>query len=93
MLRVRQIYYKNTQLHFNMRDTNDFIPLFNPTSNHLLESGVIKKMYEEQDYNDCEYYGVVSHKFYKKIHKTSSYVKHQIENYQTKPDVFSFSLT
>lgn len=90
MLRVRQIYYKPIQLHFNMRDTNDFIPLFNPTSDHLLESGVIARMYQSNDFKDCDYYGVVSHKFYKKIHKTSSYVKQQIEEHPTKPDVFSF---
>ena len=90
MLRVRQIYYKPIQLHFNMRDTKDFIPLFNDKSDHLLESGVIKRMYDEKDYLDCDYYGVVSHKFYKKIHKTSSYVKQTIEEYSTRPDVFSF---
>lgn len=90
MLRVRQIYYKPTQLHFNMGDTSDFIPLFNNKSDHLLESGVIKRMYEEKDHLLDEYYGVVSHKFYKKIHKTSSYVLDQIENCPTRPDVFSF---
>ena len=87
MLQVRQIYFDKTQLSFNMAQTTDFVPYLNTESNYLLESGVIAKLYESGDYLGHEYYGVVSHRFFSKIKKSSYYVKHTIENDTEKPDV------
>ena len=90
MFKVRQIYYKDLQRIFNMNRTQDFEPLLNPTSDKYLESGVIRRMYESGDYVNNDYYGVVSHKFYKKIHKSSEYVLNTISEDADNPDVYSF---
>lgn len=86
MIRIRQIYYKNNQKLFNLKDTPDFIPLFNPSSDHFLESGVIARMCQENDHKGSDYYGVVSHKFFKKLKKPSHHVITSIDN----EDVYSF---
>ena len=73
-----------------MAQTKDFVPYLNVLSDKYLESGVIARMYQTNDYYSFEYYGVVSHKFYQKIKKSSDYVKRTIENDTDKPDVYSF---
>jgi len=90
MLRVRQIYYQSLQKIVNMERTRDFVPYFNPLSDETLESGVIRRLFESEDYRHHEYFGVVSHKFYKKLKKDSNYVKRTIENDEDKADVYSF---
>ena len=90
MLRVRQIYYKDTQKVINMGRTSDFVPYYNPISDENLESGVIRRLFELEDYKDSEYYGVVSHKFYNKLKKDSNYIKETILNDEEKADVYSF---
>jgi hypothetical protein len=73
-----------------MRETKDFEPLFNESCDHLLESGIIQRLHKERDHEDSSYYGVVSHKFYKKVGRTSGSIIEQVYNYPTAPDVFSF---
>lgn len=90
MLRVRQIYYKEIQKVINMERTRNFVPYYNPISDETLESGVIRRLFEEGDYKDSEYYGVLSHKFYKKLKKDSNYIENTILNDEDKADVYSF---
>ena len=90
MLRVRQIYYKEIQKVINMERTRDFVPYYNPISDETLESGVIRRLFEEEDYKESEYYGVLSHKFYKKLKKDSNYIENTILNDEDKADVYSF---
>ena len=47
MLRVRQIYYKEIQKVINMERTRNFVPYYNPISDETLESGVIRRLFEE----------------------------------------------
>ena len=90
MLRVRQIYYKEIQKVINMERTRNFVPYYNPISDETLESGVIRRLFEEGDYKSSEYYGVLSHKFYKKLKKDSNYIENTILNDEDKADVYSF---
>lgn len=90
MLRVRQIYFEETQKIFNMQKTSDFTPYLNIESNEFLESGVIHRMFLNGDHEDSSYYGVVSHKFYQKLNKSSSEVFKAIRSYENDADVYSF---
>ena len=90
MLKVRQIYFEDTQKIFNMQKTSDFIPYLNTESDEFLESGVIRKMFLDGDYEDSSYYGVVSHKFYQKLSKSSSEVFKLIRSDENNADVYSF---
>lgn len=73
-----------------MVQTRDFVPYLNVLSDEYLESGVIARMYKNNDFYSFKYYGVVSHKFYQKIKKSSDYVKRTILEDSEKPDVYSF---
>jgi len=89
-VRVRQIYFKDNQLWFTMNQTKDFVPFHNPKANYFLESGVIRRLFEKGDWIDSSYYGVVSHKFFSKIKKSSDFVLRKIEEDGYKSDVYSF---
>ena len=89
-VRVRQIYFDKKQAVINMAQTGGFVPYYNEKANHLLESGVIRRMYEKSDWLDSSYYGVVSHKFYKKIHKSSDFVLRKMEQDGYNAEVYSF---
>lgn len=89
-VRVRQIYYNDNHVWFGMAQTRDFEPYYNPNATKCLESDVIRKLYEDKDYINSDYYGVVSHKFYGKIKKSSDFVLRKIKQDGYKADVYSF---
>lgn len=89
-IRVRQIYFDDKQRLFGMAQTKDFEPYYNEQADHFLESGVIADLYTLGDWVRNDYYGVVSHKFYSKIKKSSDFVLRKMEEDGYNSEVYSF---
>jgi len=86
-VRVRQIYFKS--LHLGFLDSS-FVPYKNEGASHFLENEVYKKMFQEYDYNNSDYYGVLSWKFNQKHKMTGEKLRSLMEKDEYSSDVYSF---
>lgn len=91
MLKVYQICFQEQQKEFC-----DYTPYMNADCDEYFENSVIRKLIEEGEHKDAEYFGVVS---YKLRHKIGTVQKNwsidNIKNHSTNtfhPDAFEFEL-
>lgn len=82
-LKVYQIYFNEDQKSLL---EPEFISLLNTDCTVYFESSVIKKLIENQNHFDCEYFGVVSYKLREKIGSVMQ------ERWKTMPNIANHSL-
>ena len=88
-LKIRQIYYTEEQRAGLLEHA---IPYHNPQANHFLENQVILDCFLQSDHIGCDYYGVLSPRFFDKTKRRYAYeaIRDFITGDAGRADVYSF---